>query len=76
MTRGTYPGLVLCCRPIGVLEILQTTKSRKERNDRIFAVPDHSPFEGDLQDVRAYQLGPLTSWRNFSKLLMRWMIKN
>ena len=52
MTRGTYPGLVLCCRPIGVLEILQTTKSGKERNDRIFAVPDRSPFEGDLQDVR------------------------
>jgi inorganic pyrophosphatase len=49
---GTYPGLVLCCRPIGVLEILQTTKSGKERNDRIFAVPDRSPFEGDLQDVR------------------------
>jgi hypothetical protein len=25
---------------------------KKERNDRIFAVPDRSPFEGDLQDVR------------------------
>jgi inorganic pyrophosphatase len=49
---ATYPGLVLRCRPIGVLEILQTTKSGKERNDRIFAVPDRSPFEGNLQDVR------------------------
>src|SRR4051812_37836579 len=44
---GTYPGLVLRCKPIGVLEVLQVTKSGKERNDRIFAVPDRSPFEGD-----------------------------
>ena len=49
---GTYPGLVLRCRPIGVLEVLQIKKGKKERNDRIFAVPDRSPFEGDLQDVR------------------------
>src|ERR1700710_1302445 len=49
---GTYPGLVLRCIPIGVLEIVQTTKKGKERNDRIFAVPDRSPFEGDLQDIR------------------------
>jgi inorganic pyrophosphatase len=49
---ATYPGLVLRCKPIGVLEVLQTRKSKKERNDRIFAVPDRSPFEGDLQDVR------------------------
>jgi|SRR5258706_14826103 inorganic pyrophosphatase len=49
---ATYPGLVLRCRPIGVLEVLQTTRHGKETNDRIFAVPDRSPFEGDLQDVR------------------------
>ena len=49
---ATYPGLVLRCKPIGVLEVLQTSKGKKERNDRVFAVPDRSPFEGDLQDVR------------------------
>jgi len=49
---ATYPGLGLRCRPIGVLEVLPNTKSGKERNDRIFAVPDRSAFEGDLQDVR------------------------
>lgn len=49
---GTYPGLVLRCRPIGVLEVLQVSKGENERNDRIFAVPERSPFEGDLQDVR------------------------
>jgi len=49
---ATYPGLVLCCRPIGVLEVLQTAKGKKKRNDRVFAVPERSPFEGDLQDIR------------------------
>src|SRR5262245_4525880 len=49
---ATYPGLVLKCRPIGVLEVLQTSKGGKERNDRVFVVPDRSPFEGDLQDIR------------------------
>lgn len=49
----TYPGVVLRCRAIGVLEVLQTKKGKStERNDRIFAVPDRSPFEGDLQDIR------------------------
>jgi inorganic pyrophosphatase len=49
---ATYPGLVLKCKPIGVLEAVQTSKGKKERNDRVFVVPDRSPFEGDLQDIR------------------------
>jgi inorganic pyrophosphatase len=48
----TYPGVVLRCKPVGVLEVVQMAKGKKQRNDRIFAVPDRSPFEGDLQDVR------------------------
>src|SRR5690242_8334222 len=49
---ATYPGLVLKCRPIGVLEVAQSKKGKEERNDRIFAVPDRAPFEGDLKDIR------------------------
>jgi inorganic pyrophosphatase len=49
---ATYPGLVLKCRPIGVLEVMQSSKKKEERNDRLFAVPDRSPFEGYLQDIR------------------------
>jgi inorganic pyrophosphatase len=49
---ANFPGLVLRCKPIGVLEVLQTSKGGKERNDPVFAVPDRSPFEGELQDVR------------------------
>ncbi len=48
----TYPGVVLRCKPIGVLELVQTTKGKEERNDRIFAVPDRSPLEADITDVR------------------------
>ncbi len=49
---ATYPGLVLQCRPIGVLEVVQKSNGKAERNDRIFVVPDRAPFEGELQDVR------------------------
>jgi len=48
----TYPGVVLRCRPVGVLEVEQASKGRKERNDRIFAVPERSPLETDLKDIR------------------------
>src|ERR1700720_1971237 len=49
----TYPGVVLRCRPVGILEVEQKSKGkRKERNDRVFAVPDRSPMETDLQDIR------------------------
>jgi inorganic pyrophosphatase len=48
----TYPGVVLRCRPVGILEVEQKSKGKNERNDRIFAVPDRSPLETDLKDVR------------------------
>ena len=31
---------------------VQSSKGKKERNDRVFVVPGRSPFEGDLQDIR------------------------
>jgi inorganic pyrophosphatase len=49
---ATYPGLVLKCKPIGVLQLVQISKGKKERNDRVFVVPDRSPFEADLHDIR------------------------
>src|SRR6202051_3285275 len=48
----TYPGVVLRCRPVGILEVEQKSKGKRERNDRVFAVPDRSPLETDLQDIR------------------------
>jgi inorganic pyrophosphatase len=49
---ATYPGLVLKCKPVGILEVVQRSNGKKERNDRVFVVPDRSPFEGELQDIR------------------------
>jgi inorganic pyrophosphatase len=48
---ATFPGLVLTCRLIGILQIEQKHKSKKERNDRLFAVPRRSHSERALHDV-------------------------
>ena len=49
---ATFPGLVMKCKAIGVLEIRERSKKRTQRNDRIMAVPLHSHAEGGLRDVR------------------------
>jgi inorganic pyrophosphatase len=48
----TFPGVVLTCRVIGVLQIEQKRKGKRERNDRLFAVPRRSHSELGLRDVR------------------------
>jgi inorganic pyrophosphatase len=48
---GTYPGLVLSCRLIGILQINQKKKGSTVRNDRLFAVPRNSHEEKGLKDV-------------------------
>ncbi len=47
----TYPGVVLICRIIGILEVEQKSKKKSERNDRLFAVPVRSHSENALRDV-------------------------
>lgn len=49
---ATYPGLVLTCRLIGILQINQKKKGSVLRNDRLFAVPRYSHNEKGLKDVR------------------------
>jgi inorganic pyrophosphatase len=49
---ATFPGLVLACRIIGILQIQQKSKSKVERNDRLFAVPRRSHAERALRDIR------------------------
>jgi inorganic pyrophosphatase len=48
---ATYPGLVLRCKPIGVLKLMQTRSGKTERNDRIFLLPDRSSLEVGLDDI-------------------------
>src|SRR5436190_10382344 len=50
---ATFPGLVLTCNIIGVLQVEQRSKGKKsKRNDRIFAAPCGSHAEKDLDDIR------------------------
>jgi inorganic pyrophosphatase len=49
---ATFPGIVLTCRIIGILQIEQMSKGKAERNDRLFAVPRRSHAELGLRDVR------------------------
>ena len=48
----TFPGTVLTCRIIGILQIEQKSKGKRERNDRVFGVPKDSHSEQALKDVR------------------------
>jgi inorganic pyrophosphatase len=50
---ATFPGIVLTCRIIGILQIEQRRKGKAERNDRLFAVPRRSHSEQGLRDVGA-----------------------
>jgi inorganic pyrophosphatase len=50
---ATAPGLVLKCKIIGVLEVLQSEKGKKAiRNDRLIAVPRDSHREQADKDAR------------------------
>ena len=48
---ATSPGLILRCELIGALLTIQTQKGKKERNDRLIAVPAHSHLERKLKHV-------------------------
>jgi inorganic pyrophosphatase len=48
---ATFPGLMLACRIVGILQIRQKNKGKAERNDRLFAVPRRSHSERGLRDV-------------------------
>jgi inorganic pyrophosphatase len=51
---ATFPGIVLPCRALGVVEITQREpgQARRQRNDRIVAVPIKAPRFDHLRSVR------------------------
>jgi inorganic pyrophosphatase len=52
---STYPGVVLRCRPIGVVQLEQeANRGGRERNDRIIAIPSWHDRMGEL--ARATEL--------------------
>jgi inorganic pyrophosphatase len=48
----TFPGLVVPCRPVAVLEVRQSEKERSFRNDRVFFVPAKHNGAPALNDRR------------------------
>lgn len=51
MDEPAFPGCVLSCRPIGVIEGEQGDKKRKERNDRIVAVEQDAHSWEDIKTI-------------------------
>ena len=51
MDEPAFPGCVLSCRPIGVIEGEQEGKKRNERNDRIIAVERDAYSWADVKTV-------------------------
>src|SRR5262245_4731871 len=49
----SYPGVVLPCRPLGVLRVEQTdpTSHKRERNDRLIAIPLKAPRSDTFRSV-------------------------
>lgn len=51
MDEPAFPGCVLMCRPIGVIEGEQGSKKSKERNDRIIAVERDAHSWADVKTI-------------------------
>lgn len=51
MDEPAFPGCVLTCRPIGVIEGEQVDKKKKNRNDRIIAVEQDAHSWADIRTV-------------------------
>lgn len=51
MDEPAFPGCVLTCRPIGVIEGEQGNKKDKERNDRIIAVEQDAHSWADIRTI-------------------------
>lgn len=51
MDEPAFPGCVLTCRPIGVIQGEQGKKKNKERNDRIIAVEQDAHSWADIKTI-------------------------
>jgi inorganic pyrophosphatase len=54
MDAPTFPGVVLACRPLGVVQVDQKASSGegRERNDRVILVPVKAPRSDGVVDAR------------------------
>jgi len=49
----SYPGMVIRCRPVAILEVEQTEAGATKRNDRLMFAPAASRRQESLDDLRA-----------------------
>jgi inorganic pyrophosphatase len=64
--QGTYPGCLLECCLIGIIEGEQTEKDGKtERNDRLLAVPEASVEYANLRDIAEFSREHLNDLAHF-----------
>jgi inorganic pyrophosphatase len=54
---GTFPGLVVRARPIGLLQVEQSEKGRKFRNDRLLFLPWEPTLKMPFKDVSELRKG-------------------
>jgi len=46
---GTYPGVVLCCKPLGVVDLIQKGNSGVEENPRLIVMPTWHERMGEFE---------------------------
>jgi inorganic pyrophosphatase len=74
---ATNPGLVLKCKIIGVLEVVQTEGGKHAiRNDRLIAVPRDSHREQAAEDARELPKQVLPRSRNSSSRPTNWKTRS
>ena len=69
---SAYPGVLIACRPIGVLRVEQTNRSSgaRERNDRLLAVPTGAARGSDLRHVHDLPARTLEELEHFFKAVV------
>ena len=64
MDEPAFPGCVLSCSPIGVIEGEQETKKGKERNDRIIAIEKDAHSFADIRRSTIWATSSARSWKS------------
>jgi inorganic pyrophosphatase len=64
---ATYPGLVLRCRPVGVLELVQTRNGREERTIVSCHIPTGLHCRRLCKMSRGFRRERSTSWKDSSR---------
>ena len=66
MDQHAFPGCMVSCRALGILEAKQSEKNKKPiRNDRIVAVADCSVGFGNISDIKELNKGMVEEIENF-----------